>query len=162
MAPATHWIVLRIPAIGPIVRNVNLARFTLVFGTMLRSGVPITQSITICAQVLTNRYYQAALMKTRNDLERGEPLSEVDAKLVEIQIQHNIQYAGPVAGYKAGLYETPDTRFLVTKSPTIIAIGCGLSAYCSTKHLTSEFRKRCWYRGNPPHRSWIIGLLTFK
>lgn len=53
----------------------------------------------------------------------GEPLSALEAVLVEIQTQYNIHYAGPVAGYQAGLYETPDTRFLVTKGPVIIAAG---------------------------------------
>ncbi len=51
----------------------------------------------------------------------GEPLSALDAVLVEIQTQYNIHYAGPVAGYQAGLHETPDTRFLVTKGPVVIA-----------------------------------------
>lgn len=52
---------------------------------------------------------------------RTEPLSDLETMLVEIQTQHNIHYAGPVAGYRAGLYETPDTRFLVTRGPDIIA-----------------------------------------
>lgn len=51
---------------------------------------------------------------------RGELVSEVDAKLIEVQTSFNVQYAGPVAGYHAGLYETPEVRFLVTKSPTIV------------------------------------------
>ena len=51
---------------------------------------------------------------------RGEVVSELDAKLIDIQTGCNVQYAGPVAGYHAGLYETPEARFLVTQSPTII------------------------------------------
>ena len=53
-------------------------------------------------------------------LRRGELVSEMDAKIIEVQTQSNIQYAGPVAGYKVGLHETPNVRFLVTKSPAII------------------------------------------
>lgn len=51
---------------------------------------------------------------------RGEVLSDVEHKLVEIQTRFNVLFAGPVAGFMAGLHETPDARFLVTKSPTII------------------------------------------
>lgn len=51
---------------------------------------------------------------------RGESLSEVEHKLIEIQTRFNVQFAGPVAGYQAGVHQTPDVRFLVTRSPTII------------------------------------------
>lgn len=51
---------------------------------------------------------------------RGEVLSELDSKIIDIQTCFNVQYVGPVAGYMAGLHKTPDARFLVTKSPTII------------------------------------------
>ena len=51
---------------------------------------------------------------------RGDLVSEVDAKIIDVQTRFNVQYAGPVAGYHTGLYNTPDARFLVTKSPTIV------------------------------------------
>lgn len=50
----------------------------------------------------------------------GDHLSEVEQRLLEIQLGRNVHYAGPVAGYTAGLHETPDARFLVTRSPSIV------------------------------------------
>lgn len=56
---------------------------------------------------------------------RGELVSEVDTKIIEVQTRFNVQYAGPVAGYHTGLHVTPDARFLVTKSPSIIPAAPG-------------------------------------
>jgi len=56
---------------------------------------------------------------------RGELVSPLDSRLIEIQTRYNVHFAGPVAGHDAGLHETPDTRYLVTKSPTIIPAAPG-------------------------------------
>ncbi len=50
----------------------------------------------------------------------GEHLSELEQRLVEIQMGRNVHYSGPVAGHMAGLHETPDARFLVTRSPAFL------------------------------------------
>lgn len=76
LAPVTHKVVLRLPIIGKIVRNVNLARFALVFGTLLRSGVPISQAIEVTSDVLGNVYYKKALRRVFVEIQRGVPASE--------------------------------------------------------------------------------------
>lgn len=76
LAPVTHWIVLRLPIVGPTVRDVNLARFALVLGTMLRSGIPITTSLQVTSDVLGNYYYRRTLRKTLSLIQEGVPLSE--------------------------------------------------------------------------------------
>jgi type IV pilus assembly protein PilC len=76
LAPFTHWIILRLPVVGPIARNVNLARFALVLGTLLRSGIPITKAIEVTADVLGNWYYRRALGRILSDVQAGRALSE--------------------------------------------------------------------------------------
>lgn len=75
LAPVTHFVTLRLPGIGSIAQNVNLARFALVFGTLLKSGVPITQAVTVVSQVVTNVYFRNALLKVHDELERGNSLA---------------------------------------------------------------------------------------
>jgi hypothetical protein len=48
----------------------------------------------------------------------GEAISEVDELVLAIQTEHNVDYVGPLAGYKAGYY--PEIRALITSSPTFI------------------------------------------
>ena len=55
----------------------------------------------------------------RSKAEDGELISEVDARLLEVQEEFNIDYAGPVAGYDSGFYTEGETRFLVTRSPNV-------------------------------------------
>lgn len=47
-------------------------------------------------------------------------LSEVEAALLRIQEEQNVAYAGPLAGYQAGLFEMGGNRILVTKSVRLI------------------------------------------
>ncbi|MBI4458006.1 type II secretion system F family protein, partial [Candidatus Uhrbacteria bacterium] len=75
LAPITHRVTIRLPIFGRIVRDVNLARFSLVLGTMLRSGIPITSAVDITAQVLGNVHYRRELYRAREEMQRGNPLS---------------------------------------------------------------------------------------
>lgn len=49
-----HRFLLRIPVIGRVVRGVNTARFTRTMAILSQSGVPIIESLRICAAVVTN------------------------------------------------------------------------------------------------------------
>jgi type II secretory pathway component PulF len=84
LAPVTHWLVLRLPIVGKIAKDVNLARFSLVFGTLLRSGIDITKAIEVTSTVLGNVYYRRALGRVLVEVQRGIPVSEVLAKYPDI------------------------------------------------------------------------------
>jgi len=77
LAPFTHAALLKLPILRGIVRDVNLARFALVFGTLLRSGVEITQSLEVTTRVLGNLYYKKAMKRALAGVQRGQTLSEV-------------------------------------------------------------------------------------
>jgi len=76
MAPLTHYIILRLPIVGRISRLVNLARFSLILGTLLRSGVDILRAIEITSQVLDNVYYRKALAGVYLEVQQGTALWE--------------------------------------------------------------------------------------
>ena len=50
----------------------------------------------------------------------GEPLSALDAAVLEITVGNNVAYAGPLAGYQSGVHEILGLRVLVTESPRLI------------------------------------------
>lgn len=54
-------------------------------------------------------------------VQQGQNVSAVDEAILQIQSRRNVHYAGPLAGYSTGYYETGATRILVTSSPKIIA-----------------------------------------
>lgn len=50
----------------------------------------------------------------------GSYVSPLDQRLLMIQGQRDVNYAGPLAGHHAGIYTAGEKRFLVTESPRLV------------------------------------------
>lgn len=74
--PFVHWLSLRIPLIGTILRQLTMARFGRALASLLRSGVPIDQSLMVIKGILTNYYYQKVVASVLPKLEKGGKLSD--------------------------------------------------------------------------------------
>jgi type IV pilus assembly protein PilC len=70
-----HRITLSLPIFGPIVKKVNLARFTLTLSSLLASTIPIVEAVKISSEVLNNLIYRENLTTAANSLKQGEALS---------------------------------------------------------------------------------------
>jgi type IV pilus assembly protein PilC len=68
-------MILKIPIIGGVLRKVVVARFTRTLGTLLASGVPILDSLEICAKTSGNRVVQRAIMYARAKISEGKDLA---------------------------------------------------------------------------------------
>jgi type IV pilus assembly protein PilC len=66
---------LKAPKLGDLVQKVNIARITRTFGTLLSSGVPILQAITITKDIVSNSYYTHALNRVHDSVRDGESLA---------------------------------------------------------------------------------------
>lgn len=73
---AFHWLMLRVPVFGGIVRHSLLARFCRTLSNLMKSGVPITQSLIINAKSLGNDVYRKRIELISEDVARGIPLGE--------------------------------------------------------------------------------------
>lgn len=65
---------LKIPIMGPIVRDATLARFARSFALSIRSGVPAVQALTIVAGTVDNAYMGRKIEAMREGVERGDSL----------------------------------------------------------------------------------------
>jgi type IV pilus assembly protein PilC len=74
--PYFHRFILRIPIFGKITKNLNLARFTRTFGSLLRSGLPIGEAIQTTSDALGNYAYKLNLAKIGREVGQGEKLSK--------------------------------------------------------------------------------------
>lgn len=72
---AFNWLAINTPKIGDLARKVNIARITRTFGTLLSSGVPILQSITITKDITGNVYYSDAMSRIHDAVRDGESLA---------------------------------------------------------------------------------------
>ena len=66
---------LRIPIVGTVIRKIVVARFTRTFGTLLSSGVPILDSLDICAKTAGNKEVQKAVLHARSKIAEGQDLA---------------------------------------------------------------------------------------
>ena len=76
-----YWdkIKLHIPIFGGIFRKVYLARFSENLGTLIKGGIPIIQSLTITADVVGNVVYKDIILKSREEVRRGNTMNSVFA-----------------------------------------------------------------------------------
>ncbi len=71
---------LHLPVLGSVLRKIAVARFTRTLGTLITSGVPILEGLSITARTSGNAVLEDALMKVRKAVEEGrtivDPLKE--------------------------------------------------------------------------------------
>jgi type IV pilus assembly protein PilC len=68
-------IKLKMPIFGPLVRKTALARFGRTLSALVRSGVPILESLDIVAETSGNYVVAQAVRDTQLAVKRGDPLS---------------------------------------------------------------------------------------
>ena len=73
-------LLLGLPILGMLLRKIAVARFTRTLGTLITSGVPILEGLSITARTSGNAVLEEALMKVRKAIEEGrtiiDPLRE--------------------------------------------------------------------------------------
>ena len=73
-------IMLNLPVLGMLLRKIAVARFTRTLGTLITSGVPILEGLSITARTSGNAVLEEALMRVRKAIEEGrtivDPLRE--------------------------------------------------------------------------------------
>jgi type IV pilus assembly protein PilC len=71
---------LYLPVLGSLLRKIAVGRFTRTLGTLITSGVPILEGLSITAKTSGNAVLEEALMKVRKAIEEGrtivDPLRE--------------------------------------------------------------------------------------
>jgi type IV pilus assembly protein PilC len=70
-----NWFSINAPKLGDLVSKVNIARITRTFGTLLSSGVPILQALTITQDITANVFYSNAINRIHDSVRDGESLS---------------------------------------------------------------------------------------
>jgi type IV pilus assembly protein PilC len=76
---AGRWIYdrlkLSVPMIGPVFRKSAIARFSRTLGTLVTSGVPILQALTIVKETAGNRVVAGVIARLHENVKQGDPLA---------------------------------------------------------------------------------------
>lgn len=65
---------MRMPLVGDLIERASMARYTRSLGLMLKSGLPLPQSLALCSRVIDNPYLADKIVAIREGVERGESL----------------------------------------------------------------------------------------
>jgi type IV pilus assembly protein PilC len=71
-----HPLALKLPIFGNIIKKVSVARFTRTLGTMVSSGVPIMDALTICAKTSGNKVVERDVLRARIAISEGKTMVE--------------------------------------------------------------------------------------
>ncbi len=68
-------ILLRVPIIGDLIHKQALSRFSRTLSTLLRSGVPLIDSMDITSKTTGNKVVQQTVERARNSIREGSTIS---------------------------------------------------------------------------------------
>jgi type IV pilus assembly protein PilC len=77
---AIDKLMLKLPVFGDLIRKASVAKFTRTLGTLLASGVPLLEALTICAKTSGNKVVEGALLEAKVSISGGKTISEPLAK----------------------------------------------------------------------------------
>jgi len=94
MGPYIDFIILRIPVVSNLTKELNTARTARTISSLLLSGVSLTRALEITQDVVQNTYYKKVLNEAKVTIEKGEPFSGVfvaNVNLYPIMMSEMIQ-----------------------------------------------------------------------
>ncbi len=71
-----HRLFLRLPVLGDVLRKIAVARFTRTLGTLLSSGVPILDALSICAKSAGNMVVEESIDNVALKISEGKNMAE--------------------------------------------------------------------------------------
>ncbi|OGI71742.1 hypothetical protein A3B84_01120 [Candidatus Nomurabacteria bacterium RIFCSPHIGHO2_02_FULL_35_13] len=77
MKKYVDFVIIRLPIVGKLSKELNTARTTRTMSSLLLSGVSITRAIEITEDVVQNVYYKKVLKQAKEAIEKGVPFSRV-------------------------------------------------------------------------------------
>jgi len=66
-----HFVLLRIPAFSGVIKKINIARFSRILSSLLKTDIPIVQTLQIISKTLGNVYYQQSMIEAAEKIKKG-------------------------------------------------------------------------------------------
>jgi type IV pilus assembly protein PilC len=132
-----HKFILRLPIIGKLVSDMNLALFCRTLSSLLGSGITIDQALQIVSQTMTSEVYKREIINIYQKVLKGTALSDsINNKKYFPSIIPRMINVGEESGnlsevldYLADFYELEvdnTTKNLSTMLEPILLVGIGL------------------------------------
>lgn len=77
-------IVLRIPIVGMLARNIYITRFAGNLSALLNGGIPVVHALMIVSEVIGNRVFQRIIVRAAEEVKAGGVMSTVFLRTAEM------------------------------------------------------------------------------
>jgi MSHA biogenesis protein MshG len=121
------WLKVSIPMFGTLMSKFVLSRFSRIFSTLNSSGLPIMQTLEIATETIGNVYYARTLRKVKEEVKRGEDLSDALARAgIFPPLLHQMVSVGETTGKldevlgKVSDYYDQDVDYAIKRFSTLI------------------------------------------
>ncbi|MCD4655520.1 type II secretion system F family protein [bacterium] len=142
---------LRFPLVGPLLQKIEIARFSRTLGTLVRSGVPILQALSIVKETVTNQVIAKSLLSVYSKLKEGgglaTPLKETGC-FPPLAV-HMIAVGEETGSFESMLLKVADTyekdvrvtikRVMAAIEPAMIVLMGGLIGFIVLSMLMAVF-----------------------
>lgn len=78
------FLAFNIPVSRNLIKKIVLVRLTRTLGSLIASGLPISESLALTAKAVGNERYEKTLVAADNDIRNGQPLSDTLRKYPEL------------------------------------------------------------------------------
>lgn len=79
-----QFLLLRLPIISVVVREINSARTARTLASLITAGVPILTALSITAEVVENYAFRAVIREAQRSVEIGQPISKIFLKHADL------------------------------------------------------------------------------
>ncbi len=77
---ALEIILLKLPVFSPIIKKINLAKFSRTISSLLKTDIMIIKTFQITAKVMGNLHYRRALIQMSHEIQKGGPIHGIVEK----------------------------------------------------------------------------------
>ena len=77
-------VLLKIPVIGTLARNIYITRFAENLSALLNGGIPVVHALLIVSEVIGNRVFQGIIVKAAEEVKTGSVMSAVFLRTKEM------------------------------------------------------------------------------
>jgi type IV pilus assembly protein PilC len=107
---AVDWVKLHIPIIGKILEKTVVARTMRTLGTLVSSGVPILEALSITKETANNAVFEACYTRVYESIREGETIAEPmrESRLVDDMVTNMIEVGEETGDLDTMLYKIAD------------------------------------------------------
>jgi type IV pilus assembly protein PilC len=104
------WVKLRIPIMGGIIEKTVVARTMRTLGTLISSGVPILEALTIVKETATNVVFERAYQRVFESIREGDTIAAPlkQSRLVDDIVVNMIEVGEETGDLDTMLYKIAD------------------------------------------------------